>query len=51
MLGGAMYVLASAEVGLIYFVLADRTEGSFLGDHAFIHTIDAPPSRCSPSAR
>ena len=42
LLGGAMYVGASAGVVLIYFAFAERTEGTFLHHHAFIHAIDAP---------
>ena len=42
MLGGSMYMVASAAVILIYFAFAERTEGTFVHHHAFIHAIDAP---------
>ena len=42
MLGGALYVALFGVTVLIYGVFAKDTEGTFLGAHAFIHSLDAP---------
>ena len=42
LLGGAMYIVASAAVVLLYLIFAEQTRDTFLGQHAFIHMIDAP---------
>jgi hypothetical protein len=39
--GGAMHVLAFVAVYLIYFAYAEEAKGTFFGEHAFIHMIDA----------
>jgi hypothetical protein len=39
-LGGVMHVLAFVAVYMIYFAFAEEAEGTFLGQHAFIHMID-----------
>ena len=40
MLGGALYVALFGVTALIYGVFAEQTEGTFLGAHAFIHSLD-----------
>lgn len=40
MLGGALYVALFGVSVLIYGVFAEQTEGTFLGAHAFIHSLD-----------
>ena len=42
MLGGALYVALFGVTVLIYGVFAKQTEGTFLGAHAFIHSLDTP---------
>ena len=42
LLGGIMYIVASAAVVLLYLVFAEETKDTFLGQHAFIHMIDTP---------
>ena len=42
LLGGIMYIVASAAVVLLYLVFAEETRDTFLGQHAFIHMIDTP---------
>jgi hypothetical protein len=42
LLGGVMYIVASAAVVLLYLVFAEETKDTFFGQHAFIHMIDAP---------
>src|SRR3712207_4188933 len=39
-LGGVMHVLAFVAVYMIYFAFAEEAEGTFFGQHAFIHIID-----------
>ena len=39
-LGGAMYVLAFVATFLIYFAFKEEAEGTFFGEHAFIHIVD-----------
>jgi hypothetical protein len=41
-LGGALYVALFGLTVLIYGVFAEETEGTFLGAHAFIHSLDVP---------
>lgn len=41
-LGGALYVALFGATVLIYGVFAEQTEGTFLGTHAFIHSLDVP---------
>lgn len=41
-LGGALYVATFGVAVLIYGVFAEQTEGTFLGAHAFIHSLDTP---------
>ncbi len=40
MVGGALYVALFGVTVLIYGVFAEQTEGTFLGAHAFIHSLD-----------
>ena len=42
MLGGALYVALFGVTVLIYGVFAEQTQGTFLGAHAFIHSLDTP---------
>ncbi len=42
MLGGALYVATFGVAVLIYGVFAEQTEGTFLGAHALIHSLDTP---------
>jgi hypothetical protein len=42
MLGGALYVALFGLTVLIYGVFAEETEGTLLGAHAFIHSLDVP---------
>lgn len=39
-LGGAMHVLAFVAVYLIYFAFKEEANGTFFGEHAFIHIVD-----------
>lgn len=41
-LGGVLYVALFGVTVLIYGVFAEQTEGTFLGAHAFIHSLDTP---------
>ncbi len=40
MLGGALYIALFGVSVLIYGVFAEQTQGTFLGAHAFIHSLD-----------
>jgi hypothetical protein len=40
-LGGVMHVVAFVAVYMIYFAFAEEAKGTFFGQHAFIHIIDA----------
>jgi hypothetical protein len=42
MLGGALYITLFGVAVLIYGVFAEQTKGTFLGAHAFIHSLDVP---------
>ncbi len=42
MLGGALYVALFGATVLIYGVFAEQTQDTFLGAHAFIHSLDVP---------
>ncbi len=42
MLGGTLYVALFGVTVLIYGVFAKQTEGTFLGAHAFIHSLGVP---------
>ena len=42
LVGGVMYVVASAAVVLLYLVFAEETRDTFFGQHAFIHMVDTP---------
>lgn len=42
MLGGALYVAMFGVTVLIHGVFAEQTEGTLLGAHAFIHSLDTP---------
>ncbi len=41
-LGGALYIALFGVTVLIYSVFAEQTKGTFLGAHAFIHSLDVP---------
>ena len=41
-LGGTLYVALFGATVLIYGVFAEQTEGTFLGVHVFIHSLDTP---------
>lgn len=42
MLGGALYFCAFGAAYLIYGVFAEQAKGTFFGQHAFVHMVDAP---------
>lgn len=42
MLGGALYIATFGMVYVIYGLFPDRTGGTFLGEHAFIHAFEVP---------
>jgi hypothetical protein len=42
MLGGALYLCAFGAAYLIYGVFEEQAKGTFFGQHAFIHMVDAP---------
>jgi hypothetical protein len=42
MLGGALYIALFVTSVMIYDVFAEQAEGTFLGAHAFIHSLDTP---------
>jgi len=42
MLGGALYFFAFGAAYLIYSVFEEQARGTFFGQHAFIHMLDAP---------
>ena len=42
LVGGALYFLAFGAAYLIYSLFEEQTRGTFLGQHAFIHMLDAP---------
>lgn len=42
LIGGVMYIVASAAVVLLYLIFAEETRNTFFGQHAFIHMIDTP---------
>ncbi len=42
MLGGVLYVALFGVTVLIYGVFVEQTQGTFLGAHAFIHSLDVP---------
>lgn len=41
-MGGALYVCAFGAAYLIYGVFEEKAKGTFFGQHAFIHMVDAP---------
>ena len=42
MLGGALYIALFGATALIYGVFSEETKDTFLGAHAFIHSLDVP---------
>ena len=42
LLGGALYFCAFGVAYLIYGVFEEQAKGTFFGQHAFIHMVDAP---------
>lgn len=42
MVGGALYFCAFGAAYLIYDLFKEQAQGTFFGEHAFIHMLDAP---------